>query len=198
MLTSSVVDWYVMTDELLYERLAISIGHLHSPIPHIHDEVIGNVNQLYPLLLWPLFNDRLVPGALHDAHVLNAFVMTSAGIPAFLLARSVTRSRLLASSVAVLSVCVPWMTLSSFLMTEVVAYPAFVWTVLLLYRAVVRPSPRNDVLLLLALALATTARTQFAIFLLIVPLAGAGFWFYRRHYRDERYGDTTLAFYERV
>ena len=22
-------------------------------------------------------------------------------------------------------------------------------------------------------------------FLLIVPLAGAGFWFYRRHYRDE-------------
>jgi hypothetical protein len=169
--TSRIVDWYVMTDELLYERLAISIGRLHSPIPHVHHEVIGNVNQLYPLLLWPLFNDRLVPGALHDAHVLNAFVMTSAGIPAFLLARSVTRSRLLASSVAVLSVCVPWMTLSSFLMTEVVAYPAFVWTVLLLYRAVVRPGPRNDVLLLLALALATTARTQFAIFLLIVPLA---------------------------
>ena len=28
MLTSSVVDWYVMTDELLYERLAISIASL--------------------------------------------------------------------------------------------------------------------------------------------------------------------------
>ena len=26
-------------------------------------------------------------------------------------------------------------------------------------------------------------------FLLIVPLAGAGFWFYRRHYRDEPAAD---------
>jgi hypothetical protein len=35
-----------------------------------------------------------------------------------------------------------------------------------------------------------TAREQRAVrwsarFLLIVPLAGAGFWFYRRRYRDE-------------
>ncbi len=169
--TSQIVDWYVMTDELLYERLGISIGRLHSPVPHVHHEVIGNVNQLYPLLLAPVFSGRLVPPALHDAHVLNAFVMSSAAIPAFLLARRVTQDRLLALSVAVLSVCVPWMTLSSFLMTEVVAYPAFVWTVLVLHQAVVRPSVRNDILLLLALVVATLARTQFAIFLLIVPVA---------------------------
>jgi len=114
-----------MTDELLYERLAISIAHLGSPLPHIHGELIGNVNQLYPLLLAPLFHDALVPTALHDAHVLNAFVMSSVSIPAFLLARRVTQSVRLSYLVAALSVFVPWIALSSFLMTEVIAYPVF-------------------------------------------------------------------------
>jgi hypothetical protein len=169
--TSHVVDWYVMTDELLYERLAISIGHSGSLLPQIHDELIANVNQLYPLLLAPLFVDRLVPDALHDAHVLNAFLMSSACIPAFLLARRVAQSVRLAYVVAALSVCVPWIALSSFLMTEVVGYPAFLWAVLALQRATVVPSVRNDVILLVAVGVAVLARTQFAVFLLIAPLA---------------------------
>jgi hypothetical protein len=108
-----------MTDELLYERLAISIAKLGSPLPHIHGELIGNVNQLYPLLLAPLFHDRLVPPALHDAHVLNAFVMSSVCLPTFLLARDVTRSKRLSYVVASLCVCIPWIPLSSMLMTGV-------------------------------------------------------------------------------
>ena len=123
LITSRIADWYVMTDELFYERLAISVAHSHSPLPHVHGELVGNVNQLYPLLLAPLFHDTLVPPALLHAHVLNAFVMSSASIPAFLLARSVTRDTRLSYVVAFLTVCVPWMTLSSFLMTEVVGYP---------------------------------------------------------------------------
>jgi hypothetical protein len=169
--TSRVVDWYVMTDELLYERLAISIAQLHSPLPHIHGELIGNVNQLYPLLLAPLFHDTLVPPALHDAHVLNAFVMSSASIPAFLLARRVTQSSPLSYFVAALSVCIPWIALSSFLMTEVVAYPAFLWTMLALQHAAVAPRARNDILLVVALLVATLARAQFAVLLVVLPLA---------------------------
>ena len=88
-LTTRVVDWYVMTDELLYERLAISTAYSHSPLPYIHGELIGNVNQLYPLLLAPLFRETLVPTALTYAHVLNAVVMSSAAVPTFLLARRV-------------------------------------------------------------------------------------------------------------
>src|SRR6478735_10792785 len=99
-LTTQVKDWYVMTDELLYERLAVSVAQLHSPLPRIHGELIANVNQLYPLLLAPLFHDRLVPPALHDAHVLNAFVMSSVCLPTFLLARDVTGSRRLSYVVA--------------------------------------------------------------------------------------------------
>ncbi|HEY6606988.1 MAG TPA: hypothetical protein VIZ44_11585, partial [Gaiellaceae bacterium] len=170
-LTTRVVDWYVMTDELLYERLAISVAQHHSPLPQIHGEVIGNVNQLYPLLLAPLYHNVLVPSGLHDAHLLNAIVMSSAGVPAFLLARRVTQSVRLSYVVAALTICVPWIVLSSFLMTEVVAYPAFLWAVLLLQQAAVSPRPHNDIALLVALGIATFARTQFAVFLVVVPVA---------------------------
>ncbi|TML94759.1 MAG: hypothetical protein E6G03_11110 [Actinobacteria bacterium] len=170
-LTSQVADWYVMTDELLYERLAISIAHLHSPLPHIHGELIGNVNQLYPLLLAPLFRGNLVPPGLHDAHILNGFVMSSAAVPAFLLARRVTQSVRLSYVVAALTVCIPWIALSSFLMTEVVAYPVFVWAALALHHATASPRARHDVLLLFALGLAILARTQFAVLLVALPFA---------------------------
>ena len=170
-LTSSVVDWYVMTDELLYERLAISAVSLHSLLPHIHGELIGNVNQLYPLLLAPLFHDVLVPSALFHAHVLNAFVMSSASIPAFLLARRVTQSTRLSYFVAALSVCIPWITLSSFLLTEVVAYPAFLWAALALQNALMAPRTRNDILLVVALLVATLARTQLAVLIAVLPVA---------------------------
>jgi hypothetical protein len=56
-------------------------------------------------------------------------------------------------------------------MTEVVAYPAFLWAVLLLQQAAVSPRPRNDIALLVALGIATFARTQFAVFLVVVPVA---------------------------
>ena len=171
LLTSQIADWYVMTDELLYERLAISIANLGSPLPQIHGELIGNVNQLYPLLLAPLFHDRLVPPALLDAHVLNAFVMSSTCLPTFLLARAVTESRRLPYLVAALSVCIPWIPLSSMLMTEVVAYPAFVWAVLAVYRAALSPRARNDVVMVIALGVATLARTQFLVLFLVVPIA---------------------------
>ena len=170
LLTSQVADWYVMTDELLYERLAISIANLGSPLPHIHGELIANVNQLYPLLLAPLFHDRLVPAGLHDAHILNAFVMSSACLPTFLLARAVTQSRRVQYLVAALSVVVPWLPLASMLMTEVVAYPVFIWTVLAIYRATVSPRPHNDVVMVIALAVATLARTQFLVLLAVVPI----------------------------
>ena len=50
-LTSRVADWFVMTDELFYERLALSVVRLHSPLPHVHGELCANINQLYPLCL---------------------------------------------------------------------------------------------------------------------------------------------------
>src|SRR4051812_25066036 len=142
--TSRVVDWFVMTDELLYERLALSVDRLHTPVPHVHGAVIGSINQLYPLLLAPVFASGTIADGLQRAHVLNAFVITSASIPAYLLALRVTRNVRASVLAGALTVVVPWMVLSSFLLTEVAAYPAFVWALLAFYDTVARPSARSD------------------------------------------------------
>ena len=134
-------------------------------------ELIPHVSQLYPVLLAPLYRGSLVPEALHDAHVLNAFLITSAAVPAYLLARSVTRSAPLAALVALLSVCIPWLVYATLLLTEVVGYPAGVWAVLAVHRAVASPRPRNDLLALLAVAVAALARTQLFVLAAVLPVA---------------------------
>ena len=169
-LTSRVGDWFVMTDELLYERLALSVVRLHTPLPYVHGELVGNVNQLYPLLLAPVFAWSAEPN-LHVAHALNAFVMASAALPAALLARRVTGSTGWACLSALMTVVVPWIALSSFLLTEVVAYPAFLWAVLAFHSTVTRPSARNDVLAAAAIVVGIGARSQFAVLALVLPAA---------------------------
>ena len=174
-LTTRVTDWFVMTDELLYEKLGTGVWQVGSPLPHVHGESIPNLNQLYPLLLAPLFRHGLVPASLHDAHALNAWVMSSACIPAYFLALRVTGRALVAYPLALLTVCLPWIVVSSFLLTEVAGYPAFLWAVLAIHAAVASPSRRNDVLALLAIALAVFARTQFELLLVVLPLAIVAF-----------------------
>jgi hypothetical protein len=169
-LTTRAADWFVMTDELLYERLAISIAHGRSPLPRVHETLVPNLDQLYPLLIAPLFGDRLVPHSVHAAHLLNAFVITSACIPAYLLARRVTARAVAAWFVALATILVPWLVLSAFLLTEVAAYPAFLWAIYALQVAVDEPSRRNDALALLGVGLAVLARTQFVVLLAVLPV----------------------------
>ena len=170
-LTSRITDWFVMGDELLYERLALSIVGSGSPIPRVHEQVISNINQLYPLVIATVYRHGLIPHGFHEAHVLNAFVMTSVALPAYLLARRVTRSTWLSWFVAVAAATVPWIVLSSFLLTEVVAYPAFVWALLGMHASLSRPSPRTDLLAVGGIVLAILARTQFYALAGVLPAA---------------------------
>jgi hypothetical protein len=169
-ITSKVADWFVMTDELLYERLALSIARSHSPLPRVHTEAISNINQLYPLIIAPVYRHGAILHGFHEAHVLNAFVMSSAALPAYLLARRVSGSSWLPFVVGIATVAVPWIALSSFLLTEVAAYPAFVWALLAVQAAVARPSVRNDLLVVAAIVVAVLARTQFYAFVAILPI----------------------------
>jgi len=170
-ITGRVADWFVMTDELLYERLALSVDRLHSPIPHVHGVVVGSINQLYPLLLAAVFASRSVEQGLHFAHVLNALVMVSATVPAYLLTMRLTRSVWASLLAGLLTVAVPWVVLSSFLLTEVVAYPAFVWALLAFHVTLTEPSRRHDLLASLALVVAILARTQLVVLALALPIA---------------------------
>jgi hypothetical protein len=171
LVTTRVVDWFVMTDELLYERLGISVAQSGSPVPHVHGARIGNLNQLYPVLIAPLYGSGDAAGSLRAAHVLNALLMASAAVPAFLLARRVLDSPRWALLVAFLSVALPWIVLASFLLTEVAAYPAFLWAVWAMTRAVVVRRWRADLLALALIALAVLARTQLIALAAAFPVA---------------------------
>ena len=150
-----IQDWSVMTDELLYAKLATSIADTGSPLPQVHGTSIAVYNQLYPLLIAPLYGALSPPEAFRAAHVLNAFLMVSAVFPAYLLGRQVL-SRPWAFAAAGLSVLVPWMVLTGFLMTESAAYPAFLWAILGLQLAIAAPSRRRDLLAVAALGLAVS------------------------------------------
>src|SRR5262245_25554571 len=121
------VNWAVMTDELQVARLATSIADTLSPVPQIHGVYYGPLSQLYPLLLAPFFGLLDAPAAVRAGHLLNALLLPSAAVPAFLLARSVSESRATGYAAAALTVFTPWLVLTSTLLTENAAYPAFVW-----------------------------------------------------------------------
>ena len=166
-----VNTWAVMTDELQVARLAISIARGGSPIPEIRGEHYGANSQLYPLLLAPFYGVFSAPQAAAAAHLLNALLLASVAVPAFLLARSVTGRAGAGYAAAVLTAVTPWLVLSSTLLTENAAYPAFVWSVFLCQQALARPSPCRDALALAGLGLAFFARTQLVVVALAFPVA---------------------------
>ena len=169
-----MITWAVMTDELQTTKLATSIAETGSPVPYIHGKYYPALSQLYPLLIAPFYGLLTAPAAATGAHVLNGFLLASAAWPAYLLARSVTRSRAAATVAALLTAFTPWLVLSTTLLTENAAYPAFVWAVYLCHRAIADPSAKRDIAALAALLLAFLARTQFFVLALALPLSLLG------------------------
>jgi hypothetical protein len=169
-LSSRVSDWAVMTDELLYERLAISFAD-GALVPTVHGERADVYAVLYPLLLAPVFGIVELPDAVRVAHGVNGVLFASASVPVFLLARELALPRLVAAAAAVFSVAIPWTVIGGFVMTEAAAYPAAVWALLAIQRAVVLPSPRRDLVALGAIAVAVLARPQLAALGLVLVLA---------------------------
>jgi hypothetical protein len=163
--------WSVMTDELQTVKLAASIAETLSPLPEIHGERYGPTSQLYPFLLAPLFAFLSVPAAVHAAHALNALLLASAAVPAFLLGRAVTGSRAGGLFAAALTAFVPWLVLSTTLLTENAAYPAFVWALFLAHRTIAAPSPARDAAALAGLLVAFLARTQLVVVAAVLPVA---------------------------
>jgi len=166
-----VTGWAVMTDELQVARLAASIAETLSPVPTIHGVYYGAHSQLYPLLLAPLYGSLAAPDAATAARGLNALLLASAAVPAYLLARSVSGSRGAGYAAAALTVFTPWLVLSTTLLTENAAYPAFSWAVYLCHRALARPSAGRDLAALGGLLLAFLARTQLVVLALAMPAA---------------------------
>jgi hypothetical protein len=165
-----VHEWVVMTDELLYAKLATAIGETGSPLPTLHGVHVGFLGVVYPILLAPFYGSLDPPSAFTAAHVVNGLLMASAAVPAFLLARRVL-PRPWALAASLLSVCVPWIVLSAFVMSESAAYPVFVWAILACQRAVAEPSARRDLVAAAALVAAYFTRPQFLFLVAVLPVA---------------------------
>ena len=161
-----------MTDELLYERLALSFAD-GSFLPTLHGETVDVYAVLYPLLLMPVYAIVDMPDAVRVVHGLNGVLLASAVVPTYLLARELALPRFAVLASAIFSVALPWMVIGGFVMTESAAYPAFLWAVLAMQRAVVVPSPRRDAIALAAILVAALARPQLAALGLVLVLAAA-------------------------
>ncbi|MBA2385422.1 MAG: glycosyltransferase family 39 protein [Actinobacteria bacterium] len=140
---------FIMVDELIYSDLARSLASGDGL------EVRGEpylVSLVYPLLLAPVYAlfDSL-PDAYAAVKVVNAIVMSTAAIPAYLLARRVLPAGL-SLLAALLAVAVPSMAYTGTVMTENAFYPAFLLVGWALVRMLERPTPGAQILTL-ALAL---------------------------------------------
>ena len=166
---------YIDVDAGRYEHLAISIATLHTLVPRVNGVDIHSYSQLYPILIAPFFVHGAMTNDLENSRIASALIMSSACIPAFLLTRRVTLLRWAPLAVGFLTVCMPWIVTSMFLMTEVAAYPACTWAVLALVVAISKPSKRHDILALLAIALAFLARGELILLVIVLPLALAAF-----------------------
>ncbi len=168
---ASVRD-YMDFDAGRYERLAISIARTHSIVPRINGVNIHYLSMLYPVLLAPFFASGALWKDLQNADVASAYIMSSACIPAFLLARRVSKPRWWGPYfVAVFTVCTPWIVTSMSLMTEVAAYPACTWAVYAIVVAVSSPSRKHDLLAVMASALAFLARGELIVLVFVLPVA---------------------------
>jgi hypothetical protein len=167
--STRVHEFLIMSDELGYVKQAISIWHLGRPL-EFSDYYFSSYGQLLPLVSSPVFGTLSMADAYHASHYIYAFFFASAAVPAYLLARELRCDELSSLLVAALTAFVPWLCLSATVMTEVVAYPAFLWAVLAMQRALAAPSVWRDALAIAGLGLAFLARTQF-VFLGVVLLA---------------------------
>jgi hypothetical protein len=156
-------QYFIQPDELEYVKQSRLIAQeLHPLLPG--DRYYNSWSQLQPLLLAPVWAIRDTNVAHQVMGVVNALIMVSAAIPAYLLTRRVLPAQRWAGyAVAFLTVFIPWMAAAGTMMTEVAAYPAFLWAVLAIHHAVTRPSTRGDVIGLAGVALAYFARPQLAV-----------------------------------
>jgi len=149
---------FIMVDELIYSELAKSFADSGRFL--IRETPATGYGLLYPVVISPayaLFDS--IPQAYGAVKTINAFVMSLAGIPAFLIARRVLPASwsLLA---AVLALALPSMLYTTTVMTENLFYPLFLLSAWALVRVLERPTWWGTIGLYAACAAAAATRIQ--------------------------------------
>jgi dolichyl-phosphate-mannose-protein mannosyltransferase len=156
---TSATPW-ILPDEYIYADLARNFADSGHFAVNGAPMAAWSYGPLYSVLVAPIW---ALTGSAAQAYattqLVNSVLISSTAAPAYLLARRVLDKRL-ALFLAVLTVLVPSMVYSSKMMTESLAYPAFMLAVLLITRMLERPSNTGQLAALLAVGLAALARVE--------------------------------------
>jgi hypothetical protein len=163
--------WYT-PDEMIYGELGRSLwttGHLG---------ILGHRSAFYGFVYPAFVGPWLSFGNLAHGYALlkgaQALVMSLTAVPVYLWSRRMMRPGW-ALAAAALTLAVPGLAFSGFVMTEVAFYPVLVLAAWALASALARPSGRTQLLVVGALALAVLTRLQsivlVPVFLLALALA---------------------------
>ena len=161
---TSATPW-ILPDEYIYADLARNFAGSGQFVVNGAPMAAWSYGPLYSVLLAPIW---AVAGSATRAYaatqLVNAVLMSSTAIFAYLLARHVLHKRP-ALFLAVLSVLVPSMVYSTKVMTESLAYPAFMAAVLAVTRMLVRPSTGRQLAAPIAIGVAALARIEMVALL---------------------------------
>lgn len=156
---TSATPW-ILPDEYIYADLARNFADSGHFVVNGAPMAAWSYGPLYSVLLAPIW--ALIGPATQAyaaTQLVNSILMSSAAVPAYLLARRVLDKRL-TLFLAVLTVLVPSLVYSSKMMTESLAYPAFMVAVLVITRMLERPSNSRQLASLLAIGVAVLARVE--------------------------------------
>jgi hypothetical protein len=162
LLNRDVPGPWIFIDELIYSELGRSAFDGMS----IRGVPISGYGPVYPLVIGPAYAafDNLV-SAYAAVKAVNAVVMSLTAVPVYLIARTLMVRRW-ALAAATFAVLVPAMGYTGVVMTENAFYPAFALAMLLMIRALARPTIVAQMLVFAAAMLCFEIRPQGAV---IVP-----------------------------
>jgi hypothetical protein len=164
---------WIIPDETLYSGLARSVAS--GELPAVRGVPTLSWGVVYPILIapaWLVF--RAPQSAYHAALVINAFIMSLAAIPAYLLARRFVSPRH-AIVVGLFALLIPSMAYTGVVMTENAFYPAFLFTVLAMARVLERPTWRRQLVALAAIGALGLVRPQGYILVGTLALAAVAY-----------------------
>jgi hypothetical protein len=164
--------WFI-PDEAIYAQLGRSLwasGHFR-----IFGDTPDFFGLVYPAFLGLPLHLFGTAGGYELVKWLQAFAMSLAAVPIYLWGRTLVSERW-AVAAAALTLCVPELGLTSFLLTEVLFYPLFVLTAWLMARALLRPTLTRQALVLAAIFVTAMTRLQAIVLAPAFLLAGLLFF----------------------
>jgi dolichyl-phosphate-mannose-protein mannosyltransferase len=155
-------------DELIYSEFAKSFADTGQQL--FRDGPAEHFGPAYPILVSPAWFAESTETSYVLAKAINAVVMTLAVIPIFLWARRLVSPALSVVAVA-LVLFMPVFVYTGTLMTENLAFPAFLLACFAIALALERPSVGRQFLALAAIAAACSVRIQAVVLVLVLLTA---------------------------